>query len=111
MFEAVDLDRDQFVERAVVSGRSCTPIRKTQAAPSDAVVTVLEAGFRTKVMSWRSAYDLGARSALSLVALRTRTEHCAEMIRAGLGCAVDEPLFAALVYHHPELARKLARSV
>lgn len=109
MFEAFDPERDLNSERLVplrssISGR--TPLRRP---PSEAVVTVLEAGFRARIMSYRSAYELGARSGMSLADMKRNSEACAGFIHAGLGCAVDETLFAALVFHFPDLAKDLSR--
>ncbi|WP_319530983.1 hypothetical protein [uncultured Cohaesibacter sp.] len=53
---------------------------------------------------------LAHAAALPLGSLKQRTEQCARLIKAGLTYAVDETLFAALVYHHPTLARKLAET-
>ena len=109
MFEAFDPDRDLNPDHlaSLPSARARKNPHVTR--PSEAVMTVLETGFRARVMSWQSAYDLGARSNLSLAALKARTDQCARFIHAGLGCAVDETLFAALVYHYPHLARDLTK--
>ena len=115
MFEAVDFDRDLFVDQLSTSSRDggrkdVAKMAMTDRRPSEATLVVLEAGFRTRVMSWRTAHDVGARSNLALGSLKQRTEQCACMIKAGLTYAVDETLFAALVYHHPVLAQKLAET-
>ena len=113
MFDSIDPDRDKFVDQISAalrtSGTDTRPRNLSLTQPSEAVLVVLEAGFRARAMSWRSAYDLGARNGLPLVALKARTEECAHLIRAGLGCAVDETLFAALVYHYADLAKDLSR--
>lgn len=109
MFEAFDPDREFSSDRFVSLPGSRD--RKTSSAsrPGEAVLTVLEAGFKARVMSWQSAYDLGARSNLSRAEMNSRTETCANFIRAGLGCAVDETLFAALVFHYSHVARDLSK--
>ncbi|WP_119306799.1 hypothetical protein [Cohaesibacter haloalkalitolerans] len=111
MFEAVDQSFDFPVTHASSLAKE-TESRseiKTTKAPSEATLEVLKAGFRTRVMSYRSAYDLGARSGLSLSSLKSRTEQSARLIQAGLGYAVDETVFATLVFHYPELAKALSR--
>ena len=118
MFEAADHDRDrardQIAGRIAKSNRQAVSGRMhklDRCQPSEAVLTVLEAGFRARVMSWQSAYDLGARSGLSLEALKERADQCARLIQAGLGHAVDETLFAALVYHYADIAKDLSRTM
>ena len=118
MFEAADHDRDRALNQ--IAGQIARGNRKSvsgrmhkldKCQPSEAVLTVLETGFRARVMSWQSAYDLGARSGLSLEALKVRADQCATLIRAGLGHAVDETLFAALVYHYADIAKDLSRTM
>ncbi|SNY92093.1 hypothetical protein SAMN04515647_2340 [Cohaesibacter sp. ES.047] len=111
MFEAVDFDRDFSVDQlspAPQGGRDRAKTAMRERSPSEATLAVLEAGFRTRVMSWQTAHDVGARSGLTLGCLRERTEQCAALTRAGLPYAVDETLFAALVYHYPVLSRELS---
>ncbi|WP_316859338.1 hypothetical protein [uncultured Cohaesibacter sp.] len=118
MFEAVDQNFDCLVNHASSLARGIdkgnttsfkAPAHGTQVGPS--IATVLKAGFRARVMSYHSAYELGAKNGLSLMDLRDRTEQCATLIRAGLTHAVDESVFAALVFNHPTLARSLAREL
>lgn len=109
MFEAFDPDRDFSSDRFVSLPGSRDRRASATSRPSEAVLTVLEAGFKARVMSWQSAYDLGARSNLPRSEMTNRTEICAKFIRAGLGCAVDETLFAALVYHYSQVARDLSK--
>nr|WP_321458182.1 hypothetical protein [uncultured Cohaesibacter sp.] len=113
MFEAIDQNYDFPVNHASNSTREADKsagTRSTKVASTE-TLAVLEAGFRTRVMSFREAYDLGARSGLSLTSLKDRTEQSARLIAAGLGYAVDETLFATLVFHYPELAQKFSRTV
>lgn len=110
MFEAFDPERDLKFE-ALFSQVSHQPARKEVALPSypdENCRIILQTGFRTRVMSFHSAYALGARSGFSLASLKERVPVCAAMIRAGLSCAIDEPLFAALVYHYEREARRIA---
>lgn len=118
MFEATDFDHDGQAHAISISAKGngksmALPVK----APVDArqyeiaVRTILETGFKARVMSWRSAYDLGGRNNLSLEALRERVTQCARLIDAGLGCAIDETLFAALVYHYAPLARDIAHKL
>jgi hypothetical protein len=93
-------DGDHFLDR---SHAATTVLRM------DAAMLVLETGFRARVMSFHSAHALGARNPLPLDDLLGRAEVCAALIRAGLHCAVDESLFAALVFHYPVEARALSR--
>ncbi len=70
MFEAVDFDRDLFVDQLSTSPRDggrkdVAKVAMTDRRPSEATLVVLEAGFRTRVMSWRTAHDVGARSGLA----------------------------------------------
>lgn len=116
MFEAADFDRDSHADSVSIPAqgigkRTTAPLKSPVDAKSyeAAVRTILEAGFKARVMSWGSAYDLGAQNNLSLEALRERVNQCVRLIDAGLGCAVDEILFAALVYHYAPQARSIAR--
>ncbi|WP_146006519.1 hypothetical protein [Cohaesibacter celericrescens] len=110
MFDSIDPGRDRLVDESSISPRKGRKTsRPSHHQASEDVLVILETGFRARVMSWRSAYELGARNGLPLGALRQRTEQCAHLIRAGLGCAVDETLFAALVYHYADLAKDLSR--
>ncbi|WP_319411126.1 hypothetical protein [uncultured Cohaesibacter sp.] len=112
MFEAVDQNFDFPVNHASdLTGQ--TDSRKDMHAAKTIgpeTIAVLKAGFRARIMSFREAYDLGARSGLCLSSLKVRTEQSARLIAAGLGSAVDETVFATLVYHYPDLARKYSRS-
>ena len=115
MFEAVDLDRDHYLKQLAVPKHSKSKKATTSQSvslvsqqPSEAIMLVLEAGFRSRVMSWQSAFDLGARSGLSLDQLRERSEQCAQLIRAGLTYAVDESLFAALVFQYPQISKDIS---
>ncbi|MCT4656820.1 MAG: hypothetical protein N4A65_13500 [Cohaesibacter sp.] len=109
MFEAFDPEQDYRLEKLTTLSPSAAPSR-AKAEPDDTIRTVLEAGFRSRILSYRSAYAMGARSGFSLSELRRRTPICAAMIKAGLSCAVDEPLFAALVYHHADSAKAIAKT-
>ena len=118
MFEATDFDHDGQAHAISIPAKGTgdhvtlplkAPIHAKQY--ETAVRTILETGFKARVMSWRSAHDLGGRNNLSLEALRERVMQCARLIDAGLGHAVDESLFAALVYHYAPLARDIARKV
>ncbi|WP_114009811.1 hypothetical protein [Cohaesibacter intestini] len=116
MFEAADFDRHHSAESdSILAQGHGKRISSPLKAPVDAIAyeravrTILEAGFKARVLSWRSAYDLGAQNNLSLEALRERVSQCVRLIDAGLGCAIDETLFAALVFHYAPLARDIAR--
>ena len=112
MFEAIDQNFDFPVNHASSLSReadSDTGNHATKAASAE-TVAVLKAGFRARIMSFREAYDLGARSGLSLTSLKSRTEQSARLIKAGLGSVVDETAFATLVFHYPELAQEFYRS-
>nr|WP_320143233.1 hypothetical protein [uncultured Cohaesibacter sp.] len=113
MFEAIDQSYDFPVNHASNLSKeadSRTGSSKTKAASAE-TIAVLKAGFRARIMSFREAYDLGARSGLSLFSLKSRTEQCAHLISAGLVYAVDETVFATLVYHYPELAQTYSRTI
>ncbi len=116
MFEAADFDRDLHADCFSIPAegtgkRTPSPLKTPVNAKAyeAAVHTILTAGFKARVMSWGSAYALGAQNNLSLEALRERVSQCARLIDAGLGCAVDETLFAALVFHYAPQAREISR--
>ncbi|SNZ05720.1 hypothetical protein [Cohaesibacter gelatinilyticus] len=112
MFEAYDPERDLKFEAlfSQVSHQQAIKEVTLPSYPDDNCRIILQTGFRTRVMSFHSAYALGARSGFSLSSLKERIPVCAAMIRAGLSCAIDETLFAALVYHYEAEARRIANA-
>ncbi|MCV6546478.1 MAG: hypothetical protein OIF56_04200 [Cohaesibacter sp.] len=111
MFEAFDPERDLKFE-SLFDQVFYTPAKKEvvlSCPPDKDCLIILQTGFRIRVLSFHSAYALGARSGFSLASLKERVSVCAAMIRAGLSHAIDETLFAALVYHYADQAEKIAQ--